>query len=369
MTSLRSIADSIATLNPPGLDDSSTPDEQPAAAEVRQDQSVSDELAGDQMTDQPPADGDGSEDSPEGSEEAAPTNGQSEQQPTDDGEPEELPDTLSGIAEYLGLEVEDMLDGVSHKIGKSGQEKDLTLRELFEGQLRTADYTQKTQELSQQRRAFEEYARNATAQYEQAVVQSMAGIKVAEQQLHARARELEPLRGSVEHASEYGEAIASLNRDLQALQQAKATTIQQYNTQVGQFRNQYAERQRAALFQARPNVDVAKDGQVIGRVLDSLGFSAEEASTVLDHRLWLGALELHETRLERDALRKQMAGTKARAKKKLKRKGPPRTGRPGRQRSDAQKAQTTRLQAHKRLKKSGSAKDAAQLLERFLPGE
>lgn len=367
MTSMRSIADQIDSLDIPGLDDG-TPDEQPAAAEAPQGQPAGDELAGDQTPDQPPADDEGTEDSPEGSEEAASTKGRSEQ-PPEGGEEEELPDTLTGLAEYLGLEVDEMLGGVKHKIGKSGQEQELTLREILDGSLRTADYTQKTQDLADSRRAFEDQTRTQTAQYEQAVAATISSLNLAEQQIQARYQEIQPMSGQVEYQAEYAAQVASLNRDLQALQQAKASAFQDYQNRMGQLRGEYADRQRAALLQARPNMDVSKDGQAIGQVMTSLGYSSEETMTMIDHRLMLGALELHELREENAKLKAQQAGVKDRAKKKLKRGKLKRTGGPGKPRSESQKAQTNRLNQHKKLKKTGKARDAAPLFERFIPEE
>lgn len=99
-----------------------------------------------------------------------------EEAPTEaeDGEGQELPDTLEGLAEAIGESFEDFSQR-RVPIVLDGQRQEVTLHEAIQGHQREADYSRKTAEVAEQRRTHEA-AIEALASEKQQHYESMASL-------------------------------------------------------------------------------------------------------------------------------------------------------------------------------------------------
>ena len=275
-----------------------------------------------------------------------------------EAEPEveqELPDTLDGLAEAVGLSADECADHVKVPVTVGGKTEMVTLAEARKGYQLEADYRQKTTELADQRRTFESNTQAATtewqnrfqsqadltAQLEQAVGDEAANLnrilaeEGADAFLAAQAR-VEERKKLLDHA----------NRERE---QADAYHADQQEKKGAEYRQDQGNRLRQAL----PDfADAEKGPKLWSRIQSSLitaGFNEQEIAGTFDHRMWLQA---HKAMLY-DDLKKAKPGT---AKKV---KGLPRVQKPGAapEKGDAKRQKTAaKVQ---RLKSSGSPRDFA----------
>src|SRR5690606_3234582 len=76
----------------------------------------------------------------------------------------ELPSTLDELAEAFGVERGKLLDGIKVTAKIDGEEVEVNLADAIAGYQRGSDYTRKTTELSEQRKAFEQAVTEAEAE-------------------------------------------------------------------------------------------------------------------------------------------------------------------------------------------------------------
>ena len=106
-----------------------------------------------------------------------PTDGTEGEKPAPDDSPEtseesagdgvEVPQTVQGLAEMLNVDVGDLVDHLQIEIkGDDGTAQTITLAEAIHGTMRTDDYTQKTQQLAEDRRQFDANILQATQTFQ-----------------------------------------------------------------------------------------------------------------------------------------------------------------------------------------------------------
>ena len=74
---------------------------------------------------------------------------------TKDESEEMLPGSVNELAEAFGIDADDLRKQLRDTIVVDGEKSELSLHEIRRGHLRESDYTRKTQELAEQRKALE----------------------------------------------------------------------------------------------------------------------------------------------------------------------------------------------------------------------
>ena len=297
-----------------------------------------------------------SEDEPEASEEEPEV-----EEETEDGE-EESPE------EEETEEEDDTPTVYSVKI--NGEDHEVTEDELIKGYSRQADYTKKTQELSQYRSQLDQAAQfyqtevAATQEARQQYINSLAqGVQISLSSL----QEFENIdweRLKAEDKEEYltkRDDFREAQNSVQKLKQTHAQEAQKQNAdQQNQFQN-WAQTEHQKLVSILPDWgDPVKQKAIAGELRQfaaSKGFAEEELAQLFDHR---SILILMQAKAWEDDQRK----VKTVKSKKIKNK--PKVTRSGKgvQKSDSEKSKRTAQM--KKLRETGHHRDAVSLLEDFV---
>ena len=246
----------------------------------------------------------------------------------------------------------------------NGEEIEVTYDELIKGYSRQADYTRKTQELSNLRQEYErgaqEYAQslpeldNLKQQYSQAlgnmISNSVAGLERFNIDWNAL-REDDREEYLVKR-EEYREA----QDQIKGLQERKAQEDQALNQQAQQnFQHLVVQEHQRMAEQIPEWADKESRGKLassIKQYATSKGFTEQELSSLVDHRYLLTLMKA----MKYDGL--QDSDIKA---KKLKNK--PKVIRSGKGKEKSADSKSKRAAKMKRLQSSGHVDDAASILE------
>jgi hypothetical protein len=245
------------------------------------------------------------------------------------------------------------------KVGK--EEVDVPLEELLKGYSRTADYTKKTQELAENRKAVE--AERAKIQEASRLRDQYAErLSVIEQMLNQteKAEDLSVLKETdpIGYAVKVAEQ-AEREKQLAAVRAERQRLAQQQQSEQSERLQAHLASEAAKLRDAIPEMSDEIKGETVKREIrdfaKSIGFSDQELAAVYDSR---AVLTLYKA-MQYDKLMKG----KSEATKKVVQA--PKMLRPGTSTPEAREAdQFKKLQAQ--LRKSGKKGDAAKLFERFL---
>lgn len=286
-------------------------------------------------------------------------------------EPEtEAINSVSDIARELGVDPEELLEGLTHSVKASGKAETVTLAELVKGYQRNADYNRKTQTLADARRAFEsEQQQRLYAYQQQATVhaQQMAAVQgILQQELQSP--ELLSLQQT--DPATYLMKTREIEGRLGALEQQRQMASQQYEAQMQQALTERTAREARALNDKVPDWGQDKLGQAVD-VIRSLGFQDQEFAQNPDHRVIMAALELKELREKVAAFESERQSAKKTARRV--KENVPNAPKPGRQRNGRLRVERDKLsQAKKRLQKSAKSggrsnlTDAASVIENLL---
>ena len=285
----------------------------------------------------------------------------SEEEETEDEE-EESPE------EEETEEEDDTPDVYTVKI--NGEDHEVTEDELIKGYSRQADYTKKTQELSQYRQQLDQAAQfyqtevAATQEARQQYINSLAqGVQLSLSSL----QEFENIdweRLKAEDKEEYltkRDDFREAQSKVQKLQQTHAREAEkQQAEQQQQFQN-WAQAEHQKLVSILPDWgDPVKQKAIAGELREfafTKGFAEEELAQLFDHR---SILILMQAKAWEDDQKK----VKTVKSKKIKNK--PKVTRSGKgvQKSDSDKSKRTAKM--KRLQETGHYRDAVGLLEDFI---
>lgn len=279
-----------------------------------------------------------------------------ELQPQQDHEAEEAPVIEASEESEEQEVVEEPTPTYRVKVGK--EEVEVSLDELLNGYSRNADYTRKTQELAEKRKAIE--AEQSKIQEASALRDQYAQrLQIIEQMLTQPQEDLSALKESdpIGYAVKVAEQ-AEREKQLAAVRQERTKlAMQQQAEQQNRLRAHLAaesERLQAAI----PDMADPAKGEAVRRDIKdyakSIGFSEQELAKVYDHR---AVLTLYKA-MQYEKLQKAKPGV---AKKVVE---APKTMRPGSTQAPAGDETTKRIR--KQLKQSGKTRDAAALFERFL---
>ena len=238
-----------------------------------------------------------------------------------------------------------------------GKEIDVTLDELQKGYSRTQDYTRKTQQIAETRKAVEAEASAIRAEREQ-YAQLLGALK---QQLESTEAPVDMDRLYNEDPIEWvrqSEVMRQKQDKLAAIQSEQQRLSQLTAQQRAQEMQAHLATQQEALIQAVPEWKDSKKAQAEKALLvefgKKIGFSDDELKNVYDHRAVIA--------LRKAALYDQMMSKRGQIKPVV--NNGPRTAKP----SAAGRVSTTTesTRAKQRLAKSGRVNDAASAIELLL---
>ena len=238
-----------------------------------------------------------------------------------------------------------------------GKEIEVTLDELQKGYSRTQDYTRKTQQIAETRKAVEAEAAAIRAEREQ-YAQLLGALK---QQLESAEAPVDLDRLYNEDPIEWvrqRELLRDKQEKLAAIQSEQARLSQLTAQQRAQEMQAHLASQQEALIQAVPEWKDPKKAQAEKALLvefgKKIGFSDEELKNVYDHRAVIA--------LRKAALYDQMMSKRGQIKPVI--NNGPRPAKP----SAAGRVSTTTegTRAKQRLAKTGRVDDAARAIELLL---
>jgi len=263
--------------------------------------------------------------------------------------------------EEAEVEEEELEESQYYTVKAAGEEKQVTLDELMQGYQLGADYTKKTQEVAEQRKAVEaerraveeaKQVRDTYAQRLQAIEQFLTSGEDSPEDL-ATMKENDPIGYAVKVAelTEKKEQLAQVRAEQQRLAQQQQAEQQQSMAQM-------VQQEATKLSQVLPEFsDPTKGEQLRSEIRNygkSVGFSDAELSQVYDSR---HVLMLHKA-MQYDKLQKSKPNVKkkvAEAPKMVKSGTKVKEGN-----RDVRKKQMNKL------KQTGRVADAAALFENFI---
>ena len=267
-----------------------------------------------------------------------------------DEEPQEESDSYS----------EEQEQEPTYSVTVSGEEKELTLSELKSLAQQGADYTKKTQQVAEQRKALEaeskaieeaRYMRDAYAERLQAMEQLLSTPEQSENLEYLK--ESDPIGYAIKVAE-----LSQQKEQLHAVQAERNRIAQEQQAEQQQALRGYLAEQSAKLAQSLPEYSDPVKGEALRSDLRSfakgIGFSDEELSMVRDARQ---VLALHKAMLY-DKLQKAKPDVTKRVSEATK------TIKSGNGVKPATSDQVKRQQ--QQLRTSGKVRDAAKLFENFL---
>jgi hypothetical protein len=243
------------------------------------------------------------------------------------------------------------------RVKVNGEEQEIPLDELLKGYSRTADYTRKTQEVAERRKAFEAEEASVRAEREK--------IAVSLKQLEQVLTETEPAEPdwtklqqelpAAEFAAQYAIWDQHLKRKAVIRQEREYAERAVLEDRAKEYQK-HLEGEKAKLVEAIPewkDAAVAKaERSKLVSFLESNGYTQQDYDRLVDHRL---VVVLRKAMLHDEALAKKPALTQRIEKVKAATPGPSGAQRP--------KAATEVSRAKERLAKTGNVNDAAALLE------
>ena len=295
------------------------------------------QLAGEQETEQAEA------------QEAEPQTEEVEQAEAEEDEAEEQEDTETEEEEQP-----------RYKVKAAGEEKEVTLDELVKGYQLGADYTKKTTEVAEQRKAVEaeraaieeaKYARDTYAQRLQAIEQFITSQTPQEDLSYLK--ENDPIGYAVKVAE-----LSEKKEQLNAIRAEQYRIAQMQQSEQAQAMQQRVAQEAQKLTAILPEFSDPAKGETVRKEIrnygKTLGFTDEELSHVYDSR---HVVTLHKAMMYDKLQKSKPAVTKKVSEAPKMLKAGSSTGNNNTDTIKKQKAQ---------LRNSGRVRDAAALFEQFL---
>ena len=243
---------------------------------------------------------------------------------------------------------EKLEDSPSYTVKVNGQELDVTLDELRNGYSRDADYRQKTEELSNQRKNFQSESEKQRQDYSQKLNELNQRLSTAQQNLNAEINSADLDRMYDEDPTE----AARVERKLKKKQDALNQSLQQAQAeQKEQFSSFLQDQQRKLVSKMPEFSDPAKASNLKANMkstLNNYGFNDQEVAQVYDHRIVM---------LVNDAMKyRSMQNSKPNIAKKITKPSKPFSS--GVKQGKSEANLKLRREKFSRLKSSGSMKAA-----------
>ena len=269
-----------------------------------------------------------------------------EQEITEEDSNDETSEEVSQDEEQI--DTQEKLEDSTYKVKVAGQELDVTLDELRNGYSRDADYRQKTEELSNQRKNFQSESEKQRQDYSQKLNELNQKLSAAQVDLNAEINSADLDRLYDEDPTEAARVERKLKKKQdalnQSLQQAQAEQKQQFET--------FLQDQQRKLVSKMPEFsDPAKASSLKANMkstLNNYGFNDQEVAQVYDHRIVM---------LVNDAMKyRSMQNSKPNIAKKITKPSKPFSS--GVKQGKSEANLKLRREKFSRLKNSGSMKAA-----------
>jgi DNA repair exonuclease SbcCD ATPase subunit len=246
------------------------------------------------------------------------------------------------------IDTQEKLENSTYKVKVAGQELDVTLDELRNGYSRDADYRQKTEELSQQRKQFQSESEKQRQDYSQKLNELNQRLSAAQVDLNAEINSADLDRLYDEDPTE----AARVERKLKKKQDALNQSLQQAQAeQKEQFSSFLQDQQRKLVSKIPEFSDPAKASTLKANMkstLNNYGFNDQEVAQVYDHRIVM---------LVNDAMKyRSMQNSKPNIAKKITKPSKPFSS--GVKQGKSEANLKLRREKFSRLKKTGSMKAA-----------
>jgi len=246
------------------------------------------------------------------------------------------------------IDAQEKLKDSTYKVKVAGQELEVTLDELRNGYSRDADYRQKTEELSYQRKQFQSESEKQRQDYSQKLNELNQRLSVAQQDLNAEINSADLDRMYEEDPTE----AARVERKLKKKQNALNQSLQEAQAEQKQQFSSFLQDQQRKLASKMPEFsDPAKASTIKANMkstLNNYGFNDQEVAQVYDHRIVM---------LVNDAMKyRSMQNSKPNIAKKITKPSKPFSS--GVKQGKSEANLKLRREKFSRLKKSGSMKAA-----------
>ena len=299
-------------------------------------------------------------------EEAAPTEEEESIEETQDESLEEESEESEEESEDEEDTEERAVEGEDlYAVTVNGEEHEIPLDELLKGYSRQSDYTKKTQELSEHRKAIEGARSQMAQEYQQIQAERQQYIDSLQQIVNSSGPGLDQFASINWEQLKADDPIAFITKK-EEFREAQDNIAQYQEQQEEVYQKQYIQYQQQAkqaiqqehvkMAEVLPEwkepekqKQIAKD---IKEYAISVGYTPEEVSSLADHRSLLVLIKAHKY----DKLQK--ADVKS---KKLKNK--PKVIRAGKGKSKGEDSKEKKSVKMKRLRQTGHVDDAASLLE------
>ena len=258
---------------------------------------------------------------------------------------------------------EEELEETRYTVKAAGEEKEVTLEELMQGYQLGADYTKKTQELAENRKAIEAEAhavqeskqvRDFYAQRLQAVEEFLRSqVNETTSSDLAELKENDPVGYAIKIAE-----ITEKKENLSAVQQERAKIAQQQQLDQQRFIQNRVTEEAQKLSQILPEFSDPNKGEQLRNEIrnygKSVGFTDAELSNVIDHR--------HVLMLRKAQLYDLMQKNKPNVTKKV--NNAPKMVKSGNKVDPSNRDVRNKNMA--KLKQTGRVRDAVALFENFI---
>ena len=247
----------------------------------------------------------------------------------------------------------------------NGEEHEVSMDELLKGYSRQSDYTKKTQELSEHRKAFEGAKQQMAQEYHQIQAERQQYIDSLQQIVDTSAPGLEQYASInweqlkaedpiafITKKEEFREAQDNITQYQVQQDEAYQKQYQEYQQQAHQMLQQEHSKMAQVLPEWKEPEKQKKIAKDIKEYALSVGYTSEEVGSLVDHRSLLVLIKAQKY----DSL--QNADVKS---KKLKNK--PRVIRSGKGKVKGEETKVKRAAKMKRLQNSGHVDDAISILE------
>ena len=284
--------------------------------------------------------------SPEPTNEESETDQPQEQEITEEESQDETSEDVSQDEEQI--DTQEKLEDSTYKVKVAGQELDVTLDELRNGYSRDADYRQKTEELSHQRKQFQSESEKQRLDYSQKLNDLNQRLSNAQQDLKEEINSSDLDKMYDEDPTE----AARVERKLKKKQDALNQSLQQAQAEQKEQFSSFLQDQQKKLLSKMPEFsDPAKASNIKSNMkttLNNYGFNDQEVAQVYDHRIVM---------LVNDAMKyRSMQNSKPNIAKKITKPSKPFSS--GVKQTKSEVNLKVRKDKFSRLRKTGHIKDA-----------
>ena len=246
------------------------------------------------------------------------------------------------------IDTQEKLEDSTYKVKVAGQELEVTLDELRNGYSRDADYRQKTEELSNQRKNFQSESEKQRLNYSQKLNQVNELMSMAQQELNAEKNSVDLEQMYEDDPTEAMRIEHRLRRKQEKLNSAIAQTQAEQKTQFDGFLQEQKRLLETKMPEFTDPVKASSLKATMKSTLNNYGFNDQEVAQVYDHRIVM---------LVNDAMKyRSMQNSKPNIAKKITKPSKPFSS--GVKQGKSEANLKLRREKFSRLKSSGSMKDA-----------